>query len=94
MFNLFLKSRSALKSDAKIVAKCAARFAATSTALSLVLICGLFPQHAMAQSAAPQAPEVAARAYLLVDLTANQILASKDLDMPVEPASLTKLMSA
>jgi D-alanyl-D-alanine carboxypeptidase (penicillin-binding protein 5/6) len=94
MFNLFLKSRSALKSDAKIVAKCAARFAATSTALSLVLICGLFPQHAMAQSAAPQAPEVAARAYLLLDFTANQILASKDLDMPVEPASLTKLMSA
>ena len=94
MFNLFLKSRSALKTAAKIVAKCAARFAATSTALSLVLICGLFPQHAMAQSAAPQAPEVAARAYLLLDLTANQILASKDLDMPVEPASLTKIMSA
>jgi D-alanyl-D-alanine carboxypeptidase (penicillin-binding protein 5/6) len=90
MINLFLKFRSALKTAAKIVAKCAA----TSAALSLVLICGLFPQHAMAQSAAPQAPEVAARAYLLLDLTANQILASKDLDMPVEPASLTKLMSA
>jgi D-alanyl-D-alanine carboxypeptidase (penicillin-binding protein 5/6) len=42
----------------------------------------------------PQPPEVAARAYLLLDVTANQILASKDLDMPVEPASLTKLMSA
>ncbi len=42
----------------------------------------------------PQAPEVAARAYLLFDVTANQILASKDLDMPVEPASLTKLMTA
>ncbi len=42
----------------------------------------------------PQAPEVAARAYLLMDVSANQILASKDLDMPVEPASLTKLMSA
>ena len=94
MINLFLKFRSALKTAAKIVAKCAARSAATSAALSLVLICGLFPQHAMAQSAAPQAPEVAARAYLLLDLTANQILASKDLDMPVEPASLTKLMSA
>jgi len=94
MINLFLKFRSALKTAAKIVAKCAARCAATSAALSLVLICGLFPQHAMAQSAAPQVPEVAARAYLLLDLTANQILASKDLDMPVEPASLTKLMSA
>jgi D-alanyl-D-alanine carboxypeptidase (penicillin-binding protein 5/6) len=42
----------------------------------------------------PQPPEVAARAYLLLDVTANQMLASKDLDMPVEPASLTKLMSA
>jgi D-alanyl-D-alanine carboxypeptidase (penicillin-binding protein 5/6) len=42
----------------------------------------------------PQAPEVAARAYLLMDVSANQILASKELDMPVEPASLTKLMTA
>ena len=42
----------------------------------------------------PQAPEIAARAYLLLDVTANQILASKDADMPVEPASLTKLMTA
>ncbi|NBX54809.1 MAG: D-alanyl-D-alanine carboxypeptidase [Betaproteobacteria bacterium] len=43
---------------------------------------------------APQAPEVAARAYLLVDLTANQVLVAKGADQPVEPASLTKLMSA
>jgi len=42
----------------------------------------------------PQPPEVAARAYLLLDVSANQILASKDMDMPVEPASLTKLMTA
>ncbi len=42
----------------------------------------------------PQSPEVAARSYLLMDVTANQILAAKDIDMPVEPASLTKLMSA
>jgi len=52
------------------------------------------PLQAHAQSAAPEAPEVAAKAYLLLDVTANQILASRDLDMPVEPASLTKLMSA
>jgi D-alanyl-D-alanine carboxypeptidase (penicillin-binding protein 5/6) len=31
---------------------------------------------------------------MLVDVTANQILAAKDIDAPVEPASLTKLMSA
>ena len=54
----------------------------------------LAPLQALAQSAAPEAPEIAAKAYLLLDVTANQILASRDLDMPVEPASLTKLMSA
>jgi len=42
----------------------------------------------------PAPPEVAARSYLLLDITANQILAAKDIDIPVEPASLTKLMSA
>ena len=52
------------------------------------------PMQALAQSPAPEAPEIAAKAYLLLDVTANQILASRDLDMPVEPASLTKLMSA
>ena len=47
---------------------------------------------AMAQMPAP--PEVAARAYLLLDVTSGQVLASKDPDQPVEPASLTKLMTA
>jgi D-alanyl-D-alanine carboxypeptidase (penicillin-binding protein 5/6) len=42
----------------------------------------------------PQPPEVAARAYMLLDVTANQVLAAKDIDTPVEPASLTKLMTA
>ncbi len=42
----------------------------------------------------PQPPEIAARAFLLMDVTSNQILASKDMDMAVEPASLTKLMTA
>src|SRR5450830_176642 len=43
---------------------------------------------------APQAPDVAARSYLLLDVTANQVLAAKDVESPVDPASLTKLMSA
>ena len=38
--------------------------------------------------------EIAARSYMLVDITANQVLAGKDVDTPVEPASLTKLMTA
>jgi len=43
---------------------------------------------------APLAPEVAARAYLLLDVTSGQVLAAKEPDAPVEPASLTKLMTA
>ena len=41
-----------------------------------------------------QPPEIAAHAYLLVDLTAQQTLAELDADKPIEPASLTKLMTA
>ena len=42
---------------------------------------------------APQPPEIAARTYMLLDVTANQVLAAKDIDAPVEQASLTKLMT-
>ncbi len=47
-----------------------------------------------AHAQAPQPPEVAAKAYLVMDVSSGQILAGKDMDSPVEPASLTKLMSA
>ncbi len=48
---------------------------------------------AFAQTA-PQPPEIAARAFFLVDMTANQVLAERNADAPAEPASLTKLMTA
>lgn len=44
--------------------------------------------------ATPEPPMIAAPNYMLLDVTANQILASKDVDAPIEPASLTKLMTA
>ena len=43
---------------------------------------------------APLPPELAAKSYLLLDLTSNQTLAERDADAPSDPASLTKLMSA
>ena len=46
------------------------------------------------QAQMPEAPEMAVKAYLLMDVTANQVLAAKDPEMAVEPASLTKLMTA
>lgn len=46
------------------------------------------------QAQAPQPPEVAARNYVLIDLTAHKTLAERDADTPQDPASLTKLMTA
>lgn len=48
---------------------------------------------ALAQSA-PRPPEIAARAYLLLDLSSGQELAAREADLAVPPASLTKLMTA
>jgi D-alanyl-D-alanine carboxypeptidase (penicillin-binding protein 5/6) len=47
-----------------------------------------------AQAQAPQPPELAARNYVLIDLTAQKTLAERDADTPQDPASLTKLMTA
>ncbi len=47
---------------------------------------------AVAQGVAP--PEIAARAYLLVDMNANQVLAERAADTAADPAALTKLMTA
>jgi serine-type D-Ala-D-Ala carboxypeptidase (penicillin-binding protein 5/6) len=51
----------------------------------------LFAASSSAQ--APQPPEVAAKSFLVLDLTTNQALAERDADAPADPASLTKLMS-
>ena len=42
----------------------------------------LFCLAALAQ--VPQPPEIAARNYMLVDVTAGQVLAAKDVDSPVD----------
>ncbi|KQV94499.1 D-alanyl-D-alanine carboxypeptidase family protein [Pelomonas sp. Root1237] len=43
---------------------------------------------------APQPPELAARNYVLIDLTTHKTLAERDADTANDPASLTKLMTA
>ena len=47
-----------------------------------------------ASAQALQPPELAARQYILLDLTTGQTLAERDADSPTDPASLTKLMTA
>ena len=49
---------------------------------------------AAASGAAPRAPSVAGRAWIVGDLTSGQILTAQKADERFEPASLTKLMTA
>ena len=60
--------------------------------LALLLLSVTLASAAVAQT--PQPPEVAAKSYLLLDLTSKQVLAERDADAPADPASLTKLMTA
>jgi D-alanyl-D-alanine carboxypeptidase (penicillin-binding protein 5/6) len=59
--------------------------------IALVLACASMSA-ALAQT--PQPPEVAAKSYLLLDVSSDQILAARDADAQFSPASLTKLMTA
>ena len=55
----------------------------------------LLPSLASAQPVAlPVAPLLSAKSYLLYDYTSNQILVNQNGDARMEPASLTKLMTA
>ena len=61
----------------------------------LFFIALLLPLPVQAQPVSqPAAPVLAAKSYVLYDYTSNQILASQDSDKRIEPASLTKLMTA
>jgi len=65
--------------------------------LLFVLLVAALPSLAAPQSPAPilpAAPEVAAKAYILVDYYSGQALLQRGGDERVEPASLTKLMTA
>jgi D-alanyl-D-alanine carboxypeptidase (penicillin-binding protein 5/6) len=53
----------------------------------------LMAQNAVAAEAAP-APNLAVKAYLLKDLTSNRTIVEQNAEMRVEPASLTKIMTA
>jgi serine-type D-Ala-D-Ala carboxypeptidase (penicillin-binding protein 5/6) len=52
------------------------------------------PAPALPALAIPTAPQVDARSYILVDYQTDKVLASKEATARMEPASLTKLMTA
>ena len=60
----------------------------------LFLFALLLTGGARAAMPVPQAPAVKARAYLVEDFHSGQTIAAKNPDQRIEPASITKLMSA
>jgi D-alanyl-D-alanine carboxypeptidase (penicillin-binding protein 5/6) len=64
------------------------------TLVSITLALALMPQMLFAQISAPSAPNLNANAYLLMDFASGRVLASKNAEAAVDPASITKLMTA
>ncbi|HEX4234884.1 MAG TPA: D-alanyl-D-alanine carboxypeptidase family protein [Caldimonas sp.] len=63
-------------------------FSRAFAATALVVFTGIAAAQAL------QPPEVAAKSYIVLDLTTHQTLAERNADAPADPASLTKLMTA
>jgi len=63
-------------------------------ALLIAAILVMLPLTVSAESAAPAPPQVAASGYLLMDMDSNALLAAKAIEQRLEPASLTKIMTA
>jgi D-alanyl-D-alanine carboxypeptidase (penicillin-binding protein 5/6) len=64
------------------------------TRIYLLLLLALLSLGAQAATIVPSPPQVAAKAYLLVDAASGAVLAEHNADMPLPPASLTKMMTS
>lgn len=62
--------------------------------ISLVLLLALSTFGVQAAAIVPSPPQVAAKAYLLIDANSGAVLAEHDADVPLPPASLTKMMTS
>jgi D-alanyl-D-alanine carboxypeptidase (penicillin-binding protein 5/6) len=62
--------------------------------LSTLAFITLFIAQANAAVPIPAPPKVAAKNYILVDANSGSVLAEKEADVQVEPASITKLMTS
>jgi len=66
----------------------------TSSLIIIFTLLFLFISAANAAVPIPAPPQVAAKNYILVDANSGRVLAEKEADVPVEPASITKLMTS
>jgi len=60
----------------------------------ILFIAFFLPTHVMAQQSPPTPPVLAAKAWLLYDYTSEQVLVNENGDERIEPASISKLMTA
>lgn len=65
-----------------------------SPRVGTLLLSALFVSNVYAQPFIPDAPNVDARHYVLLDPASGQILAARKAEEPTPPASITKLMTA
>lgn len=64
------------------------------TRFSLALVLTMCAAGAQAVSIVPSPPQVAAKSYILIDANSGEVLVEKNADLPLPPASLTKLMTS
>ena len=62
--------------------------------LLLLFVLAVEPAHAQIQRSIPAAPSIAAKTWLLLDYQTARVITGRDADERIEPASLTKLMTA
>ena len=76
---------------APVLAQQQAPAAATAPAAAVPATTGVVP---VGDVSAVPAPTIAARAWIVIDVNSGQLLAASNPDQKVEPASLTKIMTA
>ncbi len=64
------------------------------TRLVFISLLAIFTLGAQAESMVPSPPQISAKAYILVDANSGAVLAEHNADLPLPPASLTKMMTA
>jgi D-alanyl-D-alanine carboxypeptidase (penicillin-binding protein 5/6) len=70
------------------------RFPFVMTRLVFISLLAIFTFGAQAESMVPSPPQISAKAYILVDANSGAVLAEHNADLPLPPASLTKMMTA
>ena len=64
------------------------------TRFVFVLLLAVFTLGAQAASMVPSPPQVSAKSYILMDANSGVVLAEHNADLPLPPASLTKMMNS